>query len=125
MARSQHRSRRKVSGGLYRGSRGKRKTELAGFPAMTKLDAKTTKRVERTPGGYRKISVLSTNNINVADKGKVTKTEILNVVESPANPHLVRRNVMVKGSVVETKLGKVRLTSRPGQDGVVNGVLVK
>ena len=83
------------------------------------------KRVERTPGGSRKISVLSTNHINVADKGKVVKTEILNVIESRSNPHLVRRNVMVKGSVVETKLGKVRLTSRPGQDGVVNGVLVK
>ncbi len=125
MARAQHRSRRKISGGLYRGFRGKRKFELAGFPSMTKLEAKTTRRSERTLGGNRKISILSTNLINVAQQGKVTKTEILNVVENPANPHLVRRNVMTKGSVVETKLGKVRITSRPGQDSVVNGILLK
>lgn len=63
--------------------------------------------------------------MNVADKqGKSQKTEIVNVVENPANANLVRRNVITKGCVVETKLGRARVTSRPGQEGVVNGVLV-
>ncbi len=125
MARSQHQSRRKISGGLYRSHRGKRKSELAGFASVSKLEAKAKIRSERTLGDNRKISVLSTNQVNVAEKSKIIKTEILNVLENPANPHLVRRNVITKGSVVETKLGKVKITSRPGQDGVVNGILIK
>jgi small subunit ribosomal protein S8e len=32
---------------------------------------------------------------------------------------------MTKGAVVETAKGKVKITSRPGQVGVLQGVLVK
>ena len=74
-------------------------------------------------GGIGKF--MNFKEINVTDKnGKTTKTEMVNVVENPANPNLVRRNVITKGAVVETKLGKARVTSRPGQEGVVNGILV-
>ena len=74
-----------------------------------------------------KVRLLSTNIAYVLDRetGKVTKTEILGVVENPANPHYVRRNIITKGAIIETKLGKVKVTSRPGQDGVVQGVLIK
>lgn len=82
-------------------------------------------RVVRTRGGHSKRQLLAANIINVSDAGKIQKTDILNVVENPANPNLVRRNVMTKGAIVQTKLGKVRITSRPGQHGVVNGILVK
>ncbi len=126
MARSQWRSRRKVSGGLYHYFRSKKRFELAGIPAETKLDATVRKRAVRGQGGHYRQKILSTNLITVSNQqGKTTKTEILNVIENPANPHLVRRNIMTKGAVVETKLGKVRLTSRPGQEGMVQGVLVQ
>ena len=126
MARSQSRSRRKVSGGLYHYRRGKKKAERAGIPANSKLDAKTFIRTERVLGGHHKRQILSTNVITVSDhQGKTTKTEILNVVENSANPNLVRRNIFTKGAVVETKLGKVRISSRPGQEGMVHGVLVR
>ncbi len=125
MARSQARSRRKVSGGLYHFSRGKKKNELAGFPAMSRLSGETKVKVKRSPGGNAKRVLVTVKNINVADKkGKTVRTEIVNVIENPANPNLVRRNVVTKGSVVETKLGKARVTSRPGQEGVVNGKLL-
>lgn len=71
------------------------------------------------------MSLIAVKKINVADKqGKTTSTDILNVIENPANPNLVRRNIITKGTVVETKLGKVKITSRPGQEGSVNGVLL-
>jgi small subunit ribosomal protein S8e len=54
---------------------------------------------------------------------KVAK--IITVVQNQANPHFVRRNIMTKGAVVKTDIGLVRITSRPGQDGTLNGVLVK
>jgi len=49
---------------------------------------------------------------------------MINVTENFANPNLVRRNILTKGTVVETKLGKVKITSRPGQEGTVNGKLL-
>ena len=55
---------------------------------------------------------------------KVKKAKIKVVVENKANVNFVRRNIITKGSVVNTKLGKVRVTSRPGQEGFVNGVLI-
>lgn len=125
MARSQHRSLRKVTGGRYRTSRTKRKYELAGFTSNTKLDAERKTRTLRMMGGAHKQSLLTINEINVTDKkGKAQKTQILNVVENPANPNLVRRNIITKGAIVETKLGKAKVTSRPGQEGFLNGVLV-
>lgn len=126
MARSQQRSHRKVSGGRYRSSRGKRKFELTGFPAQTKLGDTHLKTV-RVPGGNYKFKLLACKTINVADahSKKTAATEILKVVKNPANENLVRRNILTKGCVVETKMGKVRVTSRPGQEGSLQGVLVK
>jgi len=125
MARAQTRSNRKASGGRYHPARAKKKNELAGFPAMTKLAEKVKLRIKRVLGGNKKTATLTVKEINVADKkGKTSKTEILNVIENPANPHLVRRNILTKGAIVETKLGKVKVTSRPGQESSVNGVLV-
>ncbi|MEK6949175.1 MAG: 30S ribosomal protein S8e, partial [Nanoarchaeota archaeon] len=43
---------------------------------------------------------------------------------NPANRHFVRRNIMTKGAIIETEKGKARITSRPGQDGAVNAVLI-
>tara|TARA_Y100000310_G_C20704331_1_gene833679 strand:+ start:8637 stop:9011 length:375 start_codon:yes stop_codon:yes gene_type:complete len=124
MARSQDRARRKPSGGRYHTSRSKKKAELVGFPAMTKVAEKRT-RVKRVIGGNVKVSTLGVKNVNVSDKkGKTQKTEIVNVLENPANPNLVRRNVVTKGAIVETKLGKAKITSRPGQEGSVTAVLI-
>ena len=125
MAKSQWRSKRKVSGGRYHYFRGKKKNELAGYAANTKLSSKASIVSRRVLGGHHKQGILASNSINVADKkGKVTKTEIVNVVGNTANPNLVRRNIMTKGAVVETKLGKVKVTSRPGQEGSLSGILV-
>jgi small subunit ribosomal protein S8e len=49
---------------------------------------------------------------------------IVKVLESH-NPEYVRMNIITRGAVVETSLGKVKITNRVGQDGFVNGVLVK
>jgi len=125
MAISQLKSKRKPSGGLLRSSRAKRKSELAGFAANTKLSEKQKVKQKRTIGGNSKVSILATNKISVADKkGKITSTEMVNVIENPANPHLVRRNILTKGAIVDTKLGKAKITSRPGQGGAVSAILI-
>jgi len=63
-------------------------------------------------------------NINAKDK-KTKKTEIKNVVETPSNRFLARQNILTKGTIVETEFGRVKITNRPTQEGIVNGVLIK
>jgi small subunit ribosomal protein S8e len=46
-------------------------------------------------------------------------------VENPANKNYIRRNILTRGAVVMTELGKAKITSRPGQDGEVNAILVE
>lgn len=124
MARSQLRSKRKASGGRYHPARAKKKRELTRLPTLTKLDEKKLKNF-RIKGGHSKQILLSVKEVSVTDKkGKTKKTEIINVLENPANPNLVRRNIITKGTVIETKLGKAKVTSRPGQEGTLNAVLI-
>jgi small subunit ribosomal protein S8e len=35
-----------------------------------------------------------------------------------------RRGVITKGAEIETSLGIARVTSRPGNDGVINAILI-
>jgi small subunit ribosomal protein S8e len=123
--KAQWRSKRKPSGGRYhKPYRSKRKFELARFAANTILGAFNLKKV-RIRGGHHKNRLLSVDYANVAVAGKVQKLKITNVVDNPANKFLARRNIITKGSIVETEQGRARVTSRPGQDGVVNAVLVQ
>ncbi len=126
MALTSHRSKRKITGGRYRDYRKKRVFELRNLPVLTKLDEKKV-RTSRVIGGNKKQKMLSVNEINVYDprSKKYSKEKIKTIVENAANRHYVRRNIMTKGAIVETGKGKVRITSRPGQTGVLHGILVK
>src|SRR3989339_138722 len=105
MARSQQRSKRKVSGGRYHSSRSKKSAELARVPILTKLGTNKIKKV-RIRGNNLKQKTISVKEANVKDKeGKINRLEILNVLENPANPNLVRRNIITKGTIIKTKLG--------------------
>jgi small subunit ribosomal protein S8e len=74
-----------------------------------------------------KLRALSVNSVNVTDPatGKSQKTEIRSVVKNPANVDYQRRGVITKGAIVETPLGQALVTSRPGQHGVINAILVQ
>lgn len=126
MAISQRRSVRKPSGSKYKQKgRKKKQYELGREPALTKLEKKRSKYV-RTMGNNRKIRLLSTDTANLFDSKakKYEQVKIKAVVENPANRHFIRRSIMTKGTVIETEKGKARITSRPGQDGIVNAVLI-
>lgn len=115
---------RKDSGGTKVGYRKKRRYEKGYFPAETALGKQKSK-IVRKHGGNEKIRLLSVNQANISDaSGKTTKVEILRVVENPANVDYDRRGVITKGTMISTSLGTARVTSRPGQDGVVNAILV-
>jgi len=117
---------RKETGGLIRRHRKKRKYELGNLPVMTKIGEEVRKRY-RSKGGGIKVKAFSVKYANVFDRktGRSKKVEILDVVENPSDPQLVRRKVITKGAVIKTELGLARVTSRPGQDGVVNAILLE
>jgi small subunit ribosomal protein S8e len=83
------------------------------------------KKFQRTHGGNTKVKLQRTEYANVSTGDKTTKTKILSVADNTANRHFVRRNIITKGAIIETELGKAQVTSRPGQHGVVNAVLVE
>ena len=125
MALSQARPRRKQSGAMYKDYRKKKQYELGREPSFTKLGAKRVRAI-RAMGENRKLRMMGADTANLFDpKKKVFKqAKIKTITENPANRHFVRRNIMTKGSVIDTELGKARITSRPGQNGVVNAVLI-
>ena len=122
-------SRRKASGGrLKRPSsyRGKRRTEISSEKQYTRI-GDTSRKVYRKRSDSQSVRVLYDTVINVADKktGKVIQATLQSVSENAADPNFVRQNIMTKGAVVETDKGQVRITSRPGSHGVINGVLLE
>ncbi len=126
MAISQGKSTRGLSGKRNISMRGKRKYELGRDPAETKIGERRLRKI-RTRGGNYKNRLAVGNIINLIDPDTNTakNAEIFNVVENKANPNYVRRNIITKGAIVETSEGNAKVTSRPGQDGVINGVLIK
>ena len=125
MAISQARSRRKPTSGRYKDYRKKRQYELGRLPSFTKLGKKRIQ-VIRTRGANRKLRLLSIDSANLFDpKTKTFKqAKVKTITDNPANRHFIRRNIMTKGSVINTEFGKARITSKPGQDGVINAVLI-
>ncbi|MFN4133695.1 MAG: 30S ribosomal protein S8e [Candidatus Hadarchaeales archaeon] len=126
MGRWQGRSDKKQTGGRIWPRRGKRKREMGREFIEVKI-AQVKKVKLRGYGGGRKTVLYSSDIANVADPktGRITKAKILTVVGNPADPHFVRRNVITKGAIIQTEAGRAKVTSRPGQEGVINAVLIE
>lgn len=115
---------RKISGGKYIKSRKKKKKERAGQERIVKLGEEKRK-TARVTGGNVKVSLLKGQIINVKDKNKTIKLVIKNVLETPSNRFFARQNRITKGTIVETEKGKAKVTNRPSQEGLINGILVQ
>ena len=116
---------RKLTGGRKRAYRVKRNYEKGAFPAETTL-GEPKRKIARGYGGNIKVKALNDKYASVTDPktGKTEKTEILRVVRNSANVDYNRRGVITRGAEIETSLGLARVTSRPGNDGVINAVLL-
>ena len=126
MALWQGKSNRSKTGRRIRYSRGKRRFEIGRETHLTTIGLPTIKTI-RTRGKQRKDTAKTIDMAYVINQEskKTTKTEIKSVIDNPANLNYIRRNIINKGAIIETVLGNARVTSRPGQTGVVNAVLLK
>ena len=125
MAILQKRSIRKITGGRYRVPP-KKAANSGNLPTNTKLGEKKLK-AKRKMGGHLKFIFLTINKVNVLNlKTKKSQlTDISAVLENAANRNFIRRSILTKGAVVNTPIGKARITSRPGQVGTLNAVLIE
>ncbi len=126
MAIWQGRPKRKPSGGRLRLARKKRRFEVGREKQFTHVGVRKVK-MYRVKGANTKARLLLVDTANVVDpKTKIIKkAKILSVKSNPSNPNYVQRNIITKGATVMTDLGDAVITSRCGQDGVVNAILVE
>jgi small subunit ribosomal protein S8e len=118
-------NKRKFTGGKRKPYRTKRAFEAGGFASETSLDD-CLRIIRKTHGGRLKTKLLSENYANVTDhSANVTKrVKIIRVISNLVNADYNRRKIMTKGALIETSLGEAIITSRPGQEGVINAVLL-
>ncbi|HII71928.1 TPA: 30S ribosomal protein S8e [Candidatus Woesearchaeota archaeon] len=125
MAISQYKSRKSPTGSRYKRYRKKTKHELGSSPTLTKVGGHRKKKL-RILGGNVKSRVLFAEIVNLTDPKtrKTTKVKLLSVTGNTANRYFVRRNIITKGCIIKTDKGEARVTSRPGQEGTINAVLI-
>jgi small subunit ribosomal protein S8e len=117
---------RKVTGGRRRPAQMKRRAEIGLAPADTHIGV-DRRRIIRTYGGNDKVRALRATYANVTSQanGETKKVKIEKVEENGANPNYVRRNLLTKGAIIKTEIGRARIMSRPGQDGIINALLLE
>jgi small subunit ribosomal protein S8e len=115
---------KKISGGKYIQRRKKKLREIAGQRKIVKLGADRRK-IKKTTGGNKKVVLFGAKFVNIQEKGKGKKLEIKNVIETPSNRFLARQNIITKGTILLTESGKVKVTNRPTQQGIVNGIIIE
>lgn len=119
-------SKRKKTGGIRAVAHKKRKFEIGREPVLTTIGPTKRKYVRIRAAGTR-VRMLKADTANVTNPktGKTAPAKITTVTGNPANINYVRRNIITKGAIVQTSAGKARVTSRPGQHGAINAVLVE
>lgn len=115
----------KITGGIRHPLKTRRKFQINRYPNEALLgDQETITR--KTRGNNRKTGLKKASHVNlVLPDAKIKRSKIVKVLENQTNNDYQRRGVITKGAIVETEDGKCRIVSRPGQNGVINAILVK
>jgi len=118
---------RKITGGKYHKFKKKKKHSLSRDERKVKLSETTKQKTIRGIGGnFKKVLLLAqTANVTDSKTKKTKKVKIKNVLETPSNRFLARQNILIKSAIIETELGKAKITNRPSQEGMVQAVLIK
>ncbi len=121
----QAKSLNKTDGGIRPRHHKKKKSEIGRLPSMTNIGAER-KAAVRVRGAHQKMRLYSSNTANVLDpKTKtVKKAKIVDVLENKAHHQFAKLKIITKGAIIKTDAGDARVTSRPGQSGVVEAVLL-
>ena len=115
----------KITGGRRHPLRTRRKYEIDRYPNEPVNGSQVTI-TRRVRGNNRKTALKTIDFVNLATgDAKVKKTKILKVLDNSTNNDYKRRGIITKGAILEIQEGKCRIVSKPGQNGIVNAVLLK
>lgn len=116
---------RKMSGGRRKRSRGKRSFEMGNEAIETERGGRAQK-IVRSRGGNKKIKLVREEYANVTSSSsrRTERAKIIRVLKNPVNADYDRRNIITKSTIIETSIGEAIVTSRTGQDGLINAVLL-
>jgi small subunit ribosomal protein S8e len=119
-------AKRKFTGGRKIASRGRRNFEIDRYPNEATIGTMDTV-TRKVRGGNTKTAFKNTDFANVTDpaSNKTVRSKILRVTKNFANKDYERRGVISKGALIETEAGPARISSRPGQHGMVNAIAIK
>jgi small subunit ribosomal protein S8e len=115
----------KITGGRRIPLRIRRKYEMDRYPneAVNGAQVTITRRVR---GNNKKTALKTIDFVNLATgDAKVKKAKIIKVLDNATNNDYKRRGIITKGAILETQEGKCRVISKPGQNGIVNAILLK
>ena len=115
----------KITGGRRVPLRIRRKYEIDRYPneAVNGAQVTITRRVR---GNNKKTALKTIDFVNLATGDvKVKKAKIIKVLDNATNNDYKRRGIITKGAILETQEGKCRVISKPGQNGIVNAILLK
>jgi small subunit ribosomal protein S8e len=115
----------KITGGRRIPLRIRRKYEIDRYPneAVNGAQVTITRRVR---GNNKKTALKTIDFVNLATgDAKVKKAKIIKVLDNATNNDYKRRGIITKGAILETQEGKCRVISKPGQNGIVNAILLK
>jgi len=115
----------KTTGGRRSPLRIRRKYETDRYPNEPTNGAQVTI-TRRIRGNNKKTALKAIDFVNLSSgDAKVKKVKIEKVLENATNNDYKRRGIITKGAILETKEGKCRVVSKPGQNGIVNAILLK
>jgi len=115
----------KITGGRRHPLRIRRKYEIDRYPNEPVNGAQITI-TRRVRGNNKKTALKTIDFVNLATgEAKVKKSKIIKVLENATNNDYKRRGIITKGAILETEEGKCRVVSKPGQNGIVNAILLK
>ncbi|NAZ26194.1 MAG: 30S ribosomal protein S8e [Nanoarchaeota archaeon] len=125
----QGRDLRKENGKIKSPNSKKRKANYGRYPILTKISRgnEEIRYIFRTKGGNYKVKLKSALYVNVLnpETKEIKRVKILGVIKNPNDKNLDREKIITKNAILNTEIGKVLVTSRPGQDGIINGILIK
>lgn len=115
----------KITGGRRVPLRIRRKYEIDRYPNEPINGAQVTV-TRRIRGNNQKTALKSIDFVNLATgEAKVKKSKIIKVLDNATNNDYKRRGIITKGAILEIAEGKCKVVSKPGQNGIVNAILLK
>ncbi len=122
---SASKTKRVGNGKRKRTFRDKMRSEIGNYFSETKLGESDVVKSVRRRGGSTTVVLKHAGFANVLTKSGIKKAKIKVVMESPDNRNFARQNIITKGTIINTDLGKAVVTNRPGRDGSVNAKLIE